>query len=136
MSDSRVFIDTNIAIYAYSVGDVEKYQKSKDAINNNECFVSTQVLNEYCNVGIKKLHIPVSVIQDDINNILLNCSLVVVELDTIQHALALQGRFSFSYYDCLIVASALEAGCDYLFTEDLQDGQAIDGLTIRNIFVA
>jgi predicted nucleic acid-binding protein len=135
MSGNRVFLDTNIAIYAYSISDLAKSQKAKVAMNNNECIISTQVLNEYCNVGIKKLHFPISVIQNDIKDILSNCLLVAVDLDTIQQALALQGRFRFAFYDCLMMASALESGCDYLYTEDLQDGQVIDGLTIRNIFL-
>jgi predicted nucleic acid-binding protein len=40
----------------------------------------------------------------------------------------------YSYYDCLIIASTLETGCEYLFTEDMQDGQVIEGRVIRNIF--
>jgi predicted nucleic acid-binding protein len=49
-------------------------------------------------------------------------------------ALNLQSRFSFSFYDSLIVAAALECSCTRLLTEDLQDGQQIDGLTIENPF--
>jgi predicted nucleic acid-binding protein len=52
----------------------------------------------------------------------------------VEHALWIQDRYGFSYYDCLMVASAIESGCDYLFTEDLKDGQLIEGVTINNIF--
>jgi predicted nucleic acid-binding protein len=54
--------------------------------------------------------------------------------ETIQHALTIKERYGFSYYDCQIVAAAIECRCVYLFTEDLQDGQIIDGVAIKNYF--
>jgi predicted nucleic acid-binding protein len=53
-----------------------------------------------------------------------------------ERALEIHERYHYSYYDSLIVAAALEAGCTRLFTEDMQDGQRIDGMTIRNPFTA
>ena len=48
--------------------------------------------------------------------------------------LRIRARYGFSFYDSLIVAAALEAGCTTLYSEDMQDGQRIEGLTIRNPF--
>jgi predicted nucleic acid-binding protein len=53
---------------------------------------------------------------------------------TIELALELQERYGFSYYDCLIIASALEAECEAIYTEDLGNGQKINGVKIKNIF--
>jgi predicted nucleic acid-binding protein len=50
-------------------------------------------------------------------------------------ALDLQSRYRYGFYDSLIIAAALDAGCTQLFSEDLQDGQRIEGLTIRNPFL-
>jgi predicted nucleic acid-binding protein len=58
-----------------------------------------------------------------------------ITLDTHGEALAIAERYSYRIYDALIVASALEARCAILYSEDMQDGQVIDGrLTIRNPF--
>jgi predicted nucleic acid-binding protein len=62
---------------------------------------------------------------------------VAVRQNTIKKALALNERYEYSYYDCLIIASSLEAGCKYLFSEDMQHGQIIENsLKIINPFVA
>ncbi|HYQ91954.1 MAG TPA: PIN domain-containing protein, partial [Candidatus Competibacteraceae bacterium] len=51
-----------------------------------------------------------------------------------RHGLDIQTRYGFSFYDALIVASALEAGCTCLYSEDMQHGQYLEGLTIENPF--
>ena len=57
-----------------------------------------------------------------------------VDIETHEAAVALAEAHGFSFYDSLIVASALQAGCETLLTEDLQDGRRIDGITIVNPF--
>jgi predicted nucleic acid-binding protein len=57
-------------------------------------------------------------------------------VDTHDQALRIAERYGFQIYDSLIVAAALEAGCTTLYSEDMQDGQSIDTLTIRNPFAA
>ena len=65
------------------------------------------------------------------------CRVEPVSLETQDRGFALSERYGFSIYDSMILASALLAGCNILFTEDLQDGQSIDGeLTVRNPFTA
>lgn len=60
---------------------------------------------------------------------------LAVTVDTHDDALRLAQRYGFHFYDALVVASALAADCETLYTEDLQDGQVIDDrLTIRNLF--
>jgi len=63
------------------------------------------------------------------------CRVEIITPATMQRALDIAGRYGFSWFDSLIVASAIEAGCDTLYTEDLQHGQLIEGkLTVTNPF--
>jgi len=63
------------------------------------------------------------------------CRVEIVTPATMQRALDIAGRYGFSWFDRLVVAAALEAGCDTLYTEDMQHGQVIDGkLTVTNPF--
>lgn len=59
---------------------------------------------------------------------------VPITIGTHEAAVALAREHAFNFYDALIVASALEAGCDTLFTEDMQHGRTIGGLAIWNPF--
>jgi len=61
-----------------------------------------------------------------------NCSLI--DEETINKALDIHERYGYSYYDSLMVSSALQCNCDFLFSEDMRDEQQIEELTIRNIF--
>jgi predicted nucleic acid-binding protein len=134
MNDRRVFLDSNVVIYAYSQDNSTKRDRARLLIADNYCFVSTLVINEFCNVSTKKLKLPLSIIYQYITDILVKCEYVPVDLPAIRDALSLHDRYQFSYFDCLMIASALKSECAYLFSEDLQDGQVIDGLTVRNIF--
>jgi len=136
MKDNLVFADTNVIIYAYSCSEPDKQLIASGVLANYDCVVSTQVLNEYCNVCIKKKFVSVSDIQKDIVEILSNSGLYIVDETTINKALFVKSTYGFSYYDSLIVASALECGCSILFSEDMQHGQIIDSsLRIINPFV-
>lgn len=65
------------------------------------------------------------------------CAIVPLALETHDLGLQIAERYGFSIYDALIVAAALRAGCRTLYSEDLQDGQTIDGrLVVRNPFAA
>jgi predicted nucleic acid-binding protein len=77
---------------------------------------------------------PIAEIKHALDEIRAACDCITVDDETIDKALDIHQRFGYSYFDCLMIASALECGCDYLFSEDLQNGQVIDGLTIVNIF--
>ncbi|MDR0491735.1 MAG: PIN domain-containing protein [Oscillospiraceae bacterium] len=105
-------------------------------INQYERIISTQVLNEFCNVCIRKLKMPISAVRDSITEIKNICDLIIVDDDTIVSALGCHEKYGYSFYDSLMMASALESGCAYLLSEDMADGQIIEGnLTIKNIFI-
>jgi predicted nucleic acid-binding protein len=131
----KAFIDTNVLVYLYSEDEVEKQAYAYDAIEKYDCITSTQVLNEFSNVCIKKLCMPVEIINQSIDEIVANCLLTVVDKEVIKKALELHRKYGYSYYDCLVLASALSYNCKYLLTEDLKADQVIENnLTIINIF--
>jgi predicted nucleic acid-binding protein len=134
MSGDRVFLDTNIIAYLYSDTDLAKKHIAFTSVMPHECVISTQVLNEFSNIGTKKLKLSIPEIRNIIEELLDDCYFTIVTNQTIQYALFIKERYGFSYYDCLMVASAIECECDYLFSEDLQDGQVIEGVVICNIF--
>jgi predicted nucleic acid-binding protein len=133
---ANVFLDSNIIIYAYSISDTEKQSVSSSIILNNDCIISTQVINEYCNVCLKKYFMQVSDVLLDVDNILDNCELIKIDETTIKQALFIKDSYGYSYYDSLIIASALECNCSVLYSEDMQHGQIIENvLEIVNPFV-
>jgi predicted nucleic acid-binding protein len=134
MSDNA-FIDTNVCIYLYSEDELGKKSISQKAVGKFNCIISTQVLNEFCNVCIKKLNKPIDEIKAAVKEIAGQCIVAAIETEHIGHALKIHKKYGYGYFDCLIIASALNAHCKYLLTEDMADGQIIDGaLTIVNIY--
>jgi predicted nucleic acid-binding protein len=94
------------------------------------------VLSETANVASKRLALSVSEIRKLIFTLEAICRVEIISLVTIHTALEVRERYSFSWYDSLIVAAALEAGCDILYSEDMQHRQVINGrLHIVNPFV-
>ena len=134
----KVFIDTNIFVYAklFNAQEQAKYQQAKAFLQSLQLSVviSTQVLNEFANVLIKHRVADID-IQLAIDAIADNSLVAPVSFHTVQDALRIKSRWQFSYWDSLIIASALENGCTILFTEDLQHNQVIDGsLQVKNPF--
>ena len=123
----KTFFDTNIFIYLYADNEYRKQTISKEIVNKaGECITSTQILNEINNVMIKKWRMPaetVKVVQGDVRRI---SEVVYINENTIDKAMDLNARYGFSYYDCLMLSSALESYCDIIYTEDMNDGQIID----------
>jgi predicted nucleic acid-binding protein len=135
MNDAKAFLDTNLIVYLYSDTDTIKKERVIQTIDDYERFVSTQVINEFCYVCIRKLKLPLSAVRSAVYEICDVSNLVTIDEATSLKALELHERYEYSYYDSLIIASALENGCDYLLSEDMSDGQIIENsLTIINVF--
>lgn len=139
MKDSY-FIDTNIFIYAFDKSSDEKRTISnkliREGLNSGKGIVSYQVLQEFLNVATRKFEKPLSI--SDCQNYLINvleplCE-VFASTGLYYQALEISNRWKYSFYDSLIIGAAISADCRVLYTEDLQDGQKIDGLTIVNPF--
>ena len=136
MSDSNVFIDSNILIYAYSITEPDKRQIARDTIDKYNSILSIQVINEFSNNCLRKLKKTRNEIIAAIQEIVRNFPITQITIPIIVKALYLQERYQFSYFDCIMLASALEHNCTYIFSEDMQHGQVIENsLTIINPFM-
>ena len=95
-----------------------------------------QALNEFVAVAKRKLRMSWDEILEAVSAIRVLCpSLAPVTIDTHEIALRIAKRYGYQFFDSLVVAAALEASSGTLYSEDLRDGQVIEGLTIRNPFV-
>lgn len=128
----RTFLDTNILIYAQSSG--AKSEVARQAILAGGV-ISVQVLNEFASVLRRKFGFEWDVIIEALADLQTALDPVrPISIETHTQAVSLARSHGFSFYDSLIVASALEAGCGILLTEDLQAGRRIADLTIVNPF--
>ena len=126
------FIDTNVLIYAHGVD--EKSETARQTILAGGV-ISVQVLNEFAAVLRRKFRLEWDVIADALADVRAALGPVrPVDVEIHLNAVSLARSHDFSFYDALIVASALAAGCDTLLTEDLQAGQRVAGLTVVNPF--
>jgi len=131
----KVFLDTNVFVYTQSKGEQDKRNIALNTIEKYDCYTSTQVFNEVSNVMIKKLKMPISEVKQIIVAINDRCMVSIITHESVQKALDLKEIYGYSYYDSLILAAAVLSGCDYIFSEDLQDGQIIENkIEIVNVF--
>ncbi|MBF0142998.1 MAG: PIN domain-containing protein [Magnetococcales bacterium] len=136
MSD-RAFVDTNVWVYAHldQDGDAKGSTATTLVENIPSCVISTQVLNEYYAVMLKN-HAAEAWIRRNLENMIRHCEVQIISLAVIRATYAIRDAYGFSYWDSLMVASALQAQCAVLYSEDLQHGQRIDGrLRIVNPFL-
>ncbi len=131
----KSFIDTNIWIYAHLENDDEKNNQALTLLDSlSELAISTQVLNEYYSVMLK-YKIADEIIQDNINVIIEASNVALIEISTLQLAHKIRLQNGFSYWDSLMIASAIQNNCTILYSEDLQHQQKIQTLTVINPFV-
>jgi predicted nucleic acid-binding protein len=129
----RAFADTNVIVYAQSDDDT----KTAAAITVLETgpVISAQVVNETVSVLTRKHGFSLADAHQVAISLLAICEVVPLEADTIREAIRLTARYKLSHWDSLIVSAALLAGCDTLYSEDMQDGQVFDErLTVVNPF--
>lgn len=133
---AKVFFDTNILIYAITADDSRSAVAEKLLAAGGT--ISAHVLNELVAVARRKLGRPWEEIEDALGAICTLCpNPVPITIETHQAAVHIARQYGYQIYDALVIAAALEAGCDTLYSEDLHDGQKLDGrLTIRNPFKA
>jgi len=129
----RRFIDSNIVLYALDT-DVRKHDLAWELLFAKPV-ISLQVLNECSNVLSRKRKWPVEQIAETLDGILQFVSMESIDVATVRSAWKVQARYGFSYFDSLIIATALAADCTRLYSEDMQHGQVIAGrLTIIDPF--
>ena len=134
MSDNP-FFDSNVLLYLAS-DDGAKADRA-EALLSNGGTISVQVLNEMANVAIRKHGMSWSQVGTLLEPVRALCRIEPLTEDTYGLGAQLAVRYQFSVYDAMIVAAALLAGADTLFSEDMHDGLLVEGrLRIRNPFRA
>lgn len=126
------FLDTNVMLTLLSA-DAAKADRA-EALVAAGGVVSVQVLNEFAAVAARKLAMTWPEIREVLAAVRAATTVAPVDVETHERSLDLAERYRLSITDAVIVAAAQRAGCAVLYTEDLQHGQAIEGVTIRNPF--
>ena len=133
----RSFIDTNLLIYAEASDAPEKQRTAlsilKQLYDDANGVLSTQVLQEYCNVALKKLGLPPKHVRAQLD-LYEQFEVVQVTPFIIRAALDLHQTRSLAYYDAIILASAQASGCVVLLSEDMNAGEVVAGVRIVNPF--
>ena len=133
----KIFFDTNILVYSGDPSDLHKQkiaqQVTEKSFQENSGFVSTQVLQEYCSIEIKKLRRDPLIIKRSLSA-WQRLEVINITPMIIDDALEIHLIYQFSFWDSLVISSALAARCGILMTEDMHHGQTIQGLTIVNPF--
>jgi predicted nucleic acid-binding protein len=128
------FVDSNIVLYLASA-DKRKSEIS-DTLLQAGCIASVQVLNEIANVLRRKYRFSWAEVRVFLEMFRAASAMVDLQVETHMLGLNVAERYGFSIYDSMIVAAALQASCDTLYSEGLQHGQSIDGLlTIINPYL-
>ncbi len=134
--NGKIFFDTNVILYSYSDKPEPKKEIAQGCILNSEGIISTQVMQEMCNVLIKKLKHDDSSVSKTLGELNQNFFVFINNIETINKALKIHFKYKYSYYDSLIIASALQNECSVLYSEDLHHNQKIENtLTIINPFI-
>jgi predicted nucleic acid-binding protein len=134
MPADSAFFDTNILVYAFAVGEPRRERALGLLLAGGT--IGVQTLNEFVNVYTRKAKKPWAEVIGWLDTIQQLC-LPAVPLTFALHRTGLRIAEAYRYrlYDSLMLAAALEASCTIFYSEDMQDGQAIGDLTIRNPFV-
>ena len=131
----RVFLDTNALVYFISDEKKKKVRAREIIFSSEEVYVSSQIISEFISVCFSKKLLSADEIISIVNKLIEALNFVAVEESTIKKALQIKHNLGFSFWDCLVISSALENNCSILYTEDLQEGQTIENaLTIINPF--
>ncbi len=130
MKDNIVFVDTNILIYASLEESGQGGKRDKaiallQSLSDKVVYINTQVLHEIYNVMLRH-GIDEGAIQDKLSVIIRETKLAIIRLNTIKRCWDMRVKYNYSYWDCLILASALENDCAVVYSEDMQHNQNIE----------
>lgn len=139
---AEFFLDTNILVYSFDQRFPHKQTRARElisrALTDRTGIISWQVVQEFINVARHKFATPLSLeeLTTYLDQVLTPLCNLHSEPAVYRQALSVQLETQYRFYDCLIVAAASRAGCTTLYSEDLQHGREIGGLTIINPFGA
>ena len=132
----KIFIDSNIFLYAFNDDDIDKQKIATKIImcKDNSYYISLQVINEVSNNMLRKLKFTNTEIKDFVNDSYERYSVTDIKKETFLSACDIRDKYNISYYDSLILSSAINSKCNILYSEDMQHNQKIESLTIINPF--
>jgi predicted nucleic acid-binding protein len=139
MREDKIFLDTNILIYAYDISAGKKHEMAKtilmDLWNSGKGVLSIQVLQEFFVNITKKVSKPLSInTAKDIIKDLLKWDVVMIDGESLLEAVEIHIHHQYSFWDSMILKAAQKGGAVLLLSEDLMHGQMIDGVKIKNPF--
>jgi predicted nucleic acid-binding protein len=123
----RIFVDTNVWVYAFSDTEHDKRDRARAAIEGRDVSISTQVLSELANVLLRKFLLPPAQVEQVLAQVVGAAQVIQLEATLISGALRLVERHQLAYYDAAIVAAALASGATELISEDFQAGKVFEG---------
>lgn len=131
-------LDTNILIYAVDPDPAVRHKReiASHLLKRDDCVLPIQALNEFV-AQASSARRPYPIRREDALTTAVafrRHRIVALDIAIFDLAVDILARAKFSWWDCLIVAAAISAGCDTLLTEDMQHGRVIDGLRIENPF--
>ncbi len=137
---AEFFLDTNLFIYQLEAADERKSVAAdriiRQGVDSGNACISFQVIQECLNTVLRKARVPLSTDEARmyLETVLVPLFQVPASVRLYQKGLDVQSRYRYGFYDSLIIAAALDAGCTCLYSEDMQHGQQIERLTIQNPF--
>ena len=131
MPADKVFFDTNVLLYLLSADAKADKTEALLAVGG---VVSVQVLNEFASVAFRKLKMTWPEIREILATIQEICEVIPLTVEIHEAGFAIAERYGFSLYDSLILAAAAQAKCHTLYSEDMQDGQVLQDVIVRNPF--
>ena len=134
MNAKKIFFDTNTLLYLLSADNKKADWVSKNIQQSN--VISVQVLNEFTSASLRKIRITNAELDEFIDLFSNTFSIRPLDMDTFEAGLSVSRRYGYQHYDSMIIAAALQAGCERLYSEDMQHRQIIEKkVQILNPFV-
>jgi predicted nucleic acid-binding protein len=137
----RYFLDSNVLIYSFDGTDPAKAQRAEElvaeALSTNRGAISYQVVQEFFHFAFRRAARPMKTpdAEQFLGNVLRPLFSVHSSPSLFADALHLHGRYQLAWYDSLIVAAAMQAECEILYSEDLQNGQRFGKMQVKNPFL-
>jgi predicted nucleic acid-binding protein len=139
MPGDRVFVDTNVIIYAYDISAGYKHEAAREIMadlwDSGSGVLSTQVLQEFFVSVTQKMPAPIGMeLAKGIVTDFLKWDVVINDGESILNAIEIYKKYKYSFWDSLIIEAAVKGGCALLLSEDLSAGQNVNGVEIKNPF--
>ncbi len=133
----KYFLHSNFFVYLFSENEPAKRHRCREILQKAEAkvhfVVSTQVMKEFAAVMIGKFKMAPLVVKNIIDD-LSEFEVIITDTYLIKEAIDIHLLHQLSFWDSLIVSAAKNANCSMVLTEDMDDGQVIEGVTIQNPF--